>query len=92
MPIVDTPPTPTLNYFADLSVLVGKPQEVGQTPRGLRRLIPILGGAASGNGWNARVLPGGAASATATAAVQLSGKADCLRFRVSASTSRGGPN
>ena len=56
---------PTLTFFADLSVLVAKPQEVGQTPQGLRRVIPIIGGTASGNGWTARVLPGGAVCAPA---------------------------
>jgi hypothetical protein len=55
-----TLPAPPLNFFADLSVQVAKPQEVGRTARGLRRLIPILGGEAVGNGWRARVLPGGA--------------------------------
>ena len=39
---------------------VDKPQEIGRTARGLRRLIPILGGEAIGDGWRARVLPGGA--------------------------------
>ena len=53
-------PTPTLKFFADLAVRVDKPQEVGRGPRGVRRLIPILGGEATGNGWQARVLPGGA--------------------------------
>lgn len=53
-------PTPALNFFADLSVLVDKPQEVGQTHHGVRRLIPILGGQVQGQGWTARVLPGGA--------------------------------
>jgi Protein of unknown function (DUF3237) len=53
-------PTPTLNFFADLSVQVDKPQEVGQTHHGVRRLIPILGGEVQGQGWTARVLPGGA--------------------------------
>jgi len=53
-------PTPSLNFFADLSVLVDKPQEVGQTHHGVRRLIPILGGQVQGQGWTARVLPGGA--------------------------------
>lgn len=52
--------TPTLTFFADLSVQVDKPQEVGRVARGLRRLIPILGGEAAGDGWRARVLPGGA--------------------------------
>lgn len=53
-------PTPDLKFFADLSVEVAKPIEVGQTIHGKRRLIPILGGAVTGNGWTARVLPGGA--------------------------------
>lgn len=53
-------PTPTLSFFADLSVQVGTPQEVGQTAHGQRRLIPILGGTATGKGWSARVVPGGA--------------------------------
>lgn len=53
-------PTPTLKPFADLTVQVGPPQEVGRTVRGMRRLIPILGGEAVGDGWRARVLPGGA--------------------------------
>lgn len=51
---------PQLNFFADLSVQVDKPQEVGQTVHGIRRLIPILGGTVQGQGWTARVLPGGA--------------------------------
>jgi len=52
--------TPELKFFADLSVQVAKPLEVGRTARGLRRLIPILSGEAVGDGWRARVLPGGA--------------------------------
>ena len=51
---------PRFRFFADLRVEVGAPQEVGQTARGLRRLIPITGGSATGDGWQARVLPGGA--------------------------------
>ena len=53
-------PTPQLKFFADLSVQVDKPHEVGQTHHGVRRLIPILGGQVQGEGWTARVLPGGA--------------------------------
>lgn len=49
-----------LRHFADLEVEVGAPVEVGVTPRGRRRMIPILGGTATGHGWTARVLPGGA--------------------------------
>ncbi len=51
---------PTLEFFAELSVHVGVPQDVGATLHGQRRLIPILGGEARGAGWTARVLPGGA--------------------------------
>ncbi len=50
---------PTLVLFADLSVQVGEPLEIGSTAHGLRRLIPIIGGEARGQGWRARVLPGG---------------------------------
>lgn len=53
-------PAPQLNFFADLSVLVDAPLEVGVTVHGTRRLIPILGGTVQGLGWTARVLPGGA--------------------------------
>jgi hypothetical protein len=54
------PAPPELKFFADLTVQVGRPQEAGRGPRGLRRLIPILGGEATGDGWHARVVPGGA--------------------------------
>lgn len=53
-------PKPELKFFADLSVEVDKPQEVGATVHGKRRVIPILGGEAHGQGWTARVLRGGA--------------------------------
>jgi hypothetical protein len=53
-------PTPALRLFADLQINVDLPQQVGEGPRGVRRLIPILGGSAQGQGWQARVLPGGA--------------------------------
>jgi hypothetical protein len=52
--------TPQLEFFADLSVQVDRPQEVGRTLQGNRRVIPILGGTVQGAGWTARVLPGGA--------------------------------
>ena len=51
---------PELRPFADLSVVVAVPQEVGVTVHGRRRLIPILGGEVRGQGWQGRVLPGGA--------------------------------
>jgi len=53
-------PEPRFRFFADLQVQVGPPQEVGATVHGGRRLIPILGGTARGDGWTARVLAGGA--------------------------------
>lgn len=53
-------PDPQFRFFADLRVQVGAPQEVGRAVHGLRRLIPITGGTAQGEGWSARVLPGGA--------------------------------
>jgi hypothetical protein len=53
-------PVPTLQFFAELAVQVGAPIEIGRTPRGQRRVIPITGGQARGDGWTARVLPGGA--------------------------------
>ncbi len=54
------PLEPRLRFFANLNVEVGAPQEVGRSVRGLRRLIPITGGSAQGDGWRARVLAGGA--------------------------------
>ena len=53
-------PEPTLRFFAELAVEIGAPIEVGTTARGRRRMIPITGGQARGDGWQARVLPGGA--------------------------------
>ena len=55
-----TLPTPELKFFADLSVQVDKPQEVGKTHHGVRRVIPILGGTVQAQGWRGRVLSGGA--------------------------------
>jgi len=49
-----------LLHVADLRVEVGEPIEVGQTPAGVRRVIPILGGAVSGPRLRGRVLAGGA--------------------------------
>jgi hypothetical protein len=49
-----------LEHFADLAVQVGQPIEIGTTAQGRHRVIPITGGWAQGQGWRARVLPGGA--------------------------------
>lgn len=54
------PAAPSLSFFATLSVEVAPAHEIGPTPSGRRRVIPILGGHVQGDGWSARVLPGGA--------------------------------
>ena len=51
---------PALQPFAELRVSVAAPQDMGATPRGRRRLIPITGGEIAGDGWRGRILPGGA--------------------------------
>ena len=51
---------PALARFADLTVQVAPPIEVGAVGHGQRRVIPILGGSCVGRDWSARVLPGGA--------------------------------
>lgn len=51
---------PTLSFFATLLVDVGTPVDVGKTPLGERRIVPITGGTVSGAGWSGRVLPDGA--------------------------------
>ena len=53
-------PAPRLDFFADLSVRVAAAHEIGSTPAGNRRVIPILGGEVRGQGWTGRVVPGGA--------------------------------
>ena len=51
---------PGLSRFADLTVEVGAPIEVGAVAQGTRRVIPITGGTCVARDWSARVLPGGA--------------------------------
>ena len=55
-----TLPPPTLEHLCDLAVTIAAPIEVGHTPAGLRRMIPITGGTVTGPRMNGRVLPGGA--------------------------------
>lgn len=50
---------PPLFHALHLEVEVGAPVEVGRTPAGLRRVIPITGGTVSGL-FDGRVVPGGA--------------------------------
>lgn len=49
---------PPLIHALHLEVEVGAPVEIGRTPAGLRRVIPITGGTVSGL-FDGRVLPGG---------------------------------
>ena len=51
--------TPGLSLVADLSAKVGQPVDVGSTPHGVRRIVPILGGEVSGPRLNGTVMPGG---------------------------------
>jgi hypothetical protein len=51
---------PGLVPFADLTVEVGVPIEIGTVSAGMRRVIPITGGTCVGRDWKARVVPGGA--------------------------------
>jgi hypothetical protein len=51
---------PRLAWFADVTVEVGEPMVLGEGAQGLRRVVPIVGGHARGDGWSGRVLPGGA--------------------------------
>jgi hypothetical protein len=51
---------PELLRFADLTVEVGAPIEIGAVANGFRRVIPILGGHCEARDWKARVVPGGA--------------------------------
>jgi len=52
--------TPLLTHVLHLEVEVGPPVEIGPTPAGLRRVIPITGGTVSGPLMSGRILPGGA--------------------------------
>lgn len=51
---------PSLIHVAGFAVDVGVPVVVGETPHGLRRIIPILGGTVSGPRLRGSILPGGA--------------------------------
>ena len=56
----DAPPSPGLIFAFELRVEVGPPLEVGQLPRGSRRIVPILRGTFAGPGLKGRLVPGGA--------------------------------
>ena len=50
----------TLQPLLRAEIALGPPQELGDTPAGRRRIIPIIGGSFHGERLNGRVLPGGA--------------------------------
>lgn len=52
-------PTVTTRFVAHLSVDVGEPVSLGDTPEGRRRIVPILGGRVEGPELNGRVVGGG---------------------------------
>ncbi|MEY2790024.1 MAG: hypothetical protein RL295_188 [Pseudomonadota bacterium] len=55
-----TLPPPQLEHICDLSVAIAAPIEIGHTPSGLRRAIPIIGGTVSGPRINGTILNCGA--------------------------------
>ncbi|MEY3612380.1 MAG: hypothetical protein RJB14_2102 [Pseudomonadota bacterium] len=58
--MTETLPPPQLEHVCDLAVTIASPIEVGHTPAGLRRVIPITGGVVSGPRLNGKVLACGA--------------------------------
>jgi hypothetical protein len=55
-----TPPAPGLVFAFEARVTVGPPVDIGQVPRGRRRIVSILGGTFEGPGIKGQVVPGGA--------------------------------
>jgi len=51
---------PELEYVMEARVTIGAALEIGATPHGERRIIPITGGTFEGAGLRGRVVPGGA--------------------------------
>ncbi|CAN5710737.1 DUF3237 domain-containing protein [soil metagenome] len=51
---------PKLEFICELTVSIGKAQQVGETGTGTRRIIPILGGTFKGSQMQGAILPGGA--------------------------------
>jgi hypothetical protein len=51
---------PELSHVCVIEAIVGPLRDLGATPRGHRRIVPILGGAVRGPRLEAQVLPGGA--------------------------------
>lgn len=55
-----TPAAPGLEYVCELKVKLNPPYIVGETPHGLRRIIPIVGGTVEGPNIKGEILNGGA--------------------------------
>ena len=51
---------PVLVHVCDVAVSIDAPVDIGHSPMGLRRMIPITGGVVSGPLLRGRVVPGGA--------------------------------
>ena len=51
--------TPGLSFVGELSAAVGPPLDVGTTPHGIRRIVPILTGEMTGPRLAGKLLPGG---------------------------------
>ena len=51
---------PELEFLMEVAVQVGQPVDIGPTPEGHRRMVPIIGGTFRGPGLSGSVLPGGA--------------------------------
>lgn len=51
---------PTLRHICDIDVSVGPIRDLGPTPHGRRRIIPILSGTVQGERLSGEVIPGGA--------------------------------
>ncbi|MCP9755464.1 DUF3237 domain-containing protein [Lacihabitans sp. CCS-44] len=54
------PQAPSLEYLCELKVKLNPPYLVGETPHGLRRIIPIVGGTVEGPKIKGEILNGGA--------------------------------
>ena len=59
-PQATVPQAPKLTLAMTLRVQVGPPMELGEVPKGRRRIIPILGGTFEGPNIRGKVLAGGA--------------------------------
>jgi len=57
---VSVPAAPQLEFAFEAVAEIGTPQEMGATPHGRRRVIPVLGGRFEGPKMRGRILPGGA--------------------------------